>query len=61
MMYTSKIKGETDPDLCIGCQIKIISFKDKNKLETKSENDIARRNTIAKLLSDWGLVNIKGK
>ena len=25
-----------------------------------SENDIARRNTIAKLLSDWGLVNIKG-
>jgi hypothetical protein len=25
-----------------------------------SENDIARRNTIAKLLGDWGLVNVKG-
>ena len=25
-----------------------------------SENDIARRNTIAKLLSDWVLVKIKG-
>ena len=25
-----------------------------------SENDIARRNTIAKLLGDWGLVEIKG-
>ena len=25
-----------------------------------SENDIARRNTISKLLGDWGLVEIKG-
>ena len=26
-----------------------------------SENDIARRNTIAKLLKDWGLVEIQGE
>ena len=26
-----------------------------------SENDIARRNTIANLLSDWGLINVVGK
>ena len=26
-----------------------------------SENDIARRNTIANLLKDWGLVKILGK
>ena len=26
-----------------------------------SENDIARRNTIGKLLSDWGLVTLKGE
>jgi len=25
-----------------------------------SENDVARRNTIANLLSDWGLVDIMG-
>ena len=26
-----------------------------------SENDIARRNTIANLLSDWGLINVVSK
>ena len=26
-----------------------------------SENDIARRNTIGKLLGDWGLVEVKGE
>ena len=30
------------------------------KSTTISENDIARRNTIANLLSDWGLVNVVG-
>ena len=42
----------------------IVHFKELFALDGKdtniSENDIARRNTIAKLLSDWGLVNIKG-
>ena len=26
-----------------------------------TENDVARRNTISKLLKDWGLVNIIGE
>jgi len=42
----------------------IVHFKELFALDGKktnlSENDIARRNTIAKLLSDWGLVNIMG-
>ena len=42
----------------------IAHFKELFALDGKetniSENDIARRNTIAKLLSDWGLVNVKG-
>jgi len=42
----------------------IVHFKELFALDGKntnlSENDIARRNTIAKLLGDWGLVNIKG-
>ena len=42
----------------------IVSFKELFALDGKetnlSENDIARRNTIAKLLGDWGLVEIKG-
>ena len=42
----------------------IVSFKELFALDGKetnlSENDIARRNTIAKLLGDWGLVNVKG-
>ena len=25
------------------------------------ENDLQRRNTVAKLLSDWGLIDIKGE
>ena len=40
----------------------IVHFKELFALDGKetnlSENDIARRNTIAKLLSDWGLVKI---
>ena len=42
----------------------IVHFKELFALDGKdtnlSEIDIARRNTIAKLLGDWGLVDIKG-
>ena len=42
----------------------IVHFKELFALDGKdtnlSENDVARRNTIAKLLGDWGLVDIKG-
>ena len=42
----------------------IVRFKELFALDGKntnlSENDIARRNTIANLLSDWGLVEVKG-
>ena len=42
----------------------IVHFKELFALDGKqtnlSENDIARRNTIAKLLGDWGLVEVKG-
>ena len=41
----------------------IVHFKELFALDGKetnlSENDIARRNSIAKLLKDWGLVDIK--
>ena len=40
----------------------IVHFKELFALDGKktnlSENDIARRNTIANLLNDWGLINI---
>ena len=43
----------------------ITHFKELFALDGKStnlsENDIARRNTIANLLKDWGLVTILGK
>ena len=43
----------------------IVHFKELFALDGKdtniSENDIARRNTIANLLSDWGLINVMGK
>ena len=43
----------------------IVHFKELFAFDGKktnlSENDIARRNTIAKLLSDWGLVIIMGE
>ena len=43
----------------------IVHFKELFALDGKdtnlSENDIARRNTIANLLSDWGLVNVVSK
>ncbi len=42
----------------------IVHFKELFALDGKntnlSENDIARRNRIAALLSDWGLVDVKG-
>ena len=42
----------------------IVHFKELFALDGKdtnlSENDIARRNTIANLLSDWGLVDVIG-
>ena len=43
----------------------IVHFKELFALDGKetnlSENDIARRNTIAKLLNDWNLVEVKGR
>jgi hypothetical protein len=42
----------------------IVHFKELFLLDGKKsnleENDIARRNTIAQLMSDWGLVSIEG-
>ena len=42
----------------------IVHFKELFALDGKetnlSENDIARRQTISNLLSDWGLVEVKG-
>ena len=42
----------------------IVHFKELFALDCKqtnlSENDIARRNTIANLLNDWGLVDVLG-
>ena len=42
----------------------IVHFKELFALDGKTANifvnDIERRNTIAQLLSDWGLVNVKG-
>ena len=42
----------------------IVHFKELFALDGKdtniSENDIARRNTIANVLSDWGLINVVG-
>ena len=41
----------------------IVHFKELFLLDGKKsnleENDIARRNTIAQLMSDWGLINIQ--
>lgn len=43
----------------------IVHFKELFLLDGKKsnleENDIARRNTIAQLMSDWGLVTIENK
>ena len=43
----------------------IVHFKELFALDGKdtniSENDIARRNTISNLLSDWGLINVVGE
>ena len=43
----------------------IVHFKELFALDGKdtniSENDIARRNTIANLLSDWDLIKVVGK
>ena len=43
----------------------IVHFKELFALDGKdtnlSENDIARRNTIANLLKDWGLIVVKGE
>ena len=43
----------------------IVHFKELFALDGKktnlSENDIARQNTIANLLKDWGLINILGE
>ena len=43
----------------------IVHFKELFALDGKdtnlSDNDIARRNTIVKLLSDWGLIELVGE
>ena len=43
----------------------VLHFKELFALDGKptnlTENDVARRNTIANLLKDWGLVNIIGE
>ena len=43
----------------------VLHFKELFALDGKptnlTENDVARRNTIANLLKDWGLVNINGE
>ena len=43
----------------------VLHFKELFALDGKNtnltENDVARRNTIANLLKDWGLVNIIGE
>ena len=43
----------------------VLHFKELFALDGKNtnltENDVARRNTIANLLKDWGLVNINGE
>ena len=43
----------------------VLHFKELFALDGKptnlTENDVARRNTIANLLRDWGLVNIIGE
>tara|TARA_Y100000590_G_C15506466_1_gene933717 strand:+ start:623 stop:1027 length:405 start_codon:yes stop_codon:yes gene_type:complete len=43
----------------------IVHFKELFALDGKrtnlSDNDIARRNTIANLLKDWGLINVIGE
>ena len=43
----------------------IVHFKELFALDGKStnlsDNDIARRNTIANLINDWGLIDIVGK
>ena len=42
----------------------IVHFKELFLLDGKKsnleENDVARRNTIAQLMSDWGLISIEG-
>ena len=35
------------------------TFKDGNN--SRAENDIARRNTIAQFMSDWGLLTVENK
>ena len=51
--------------MCIRDRYYIVHFKELFALDGKetnlSENDIARRNTIAKLLNDWNLVGVEGK
>ena len=51
--------------MCIRDRYYIVHFKELFALDGKktnlSENDIARRNTIANLLKDWGLINILGE
>ena len=43
----------------------IVHFKELFALDGKDadflENDLQRRNTVAKLLSDWGLIEVKGE
>ena len=66
------VASRKEKKLCQSCHILhkqgryyIVHFKELFALDGKqtnlSENDIARRNTISKLLKDWGLVELKGE
>ena len=48
--------------MCIRDRYYIVHFKELFALDGKkanlSENDLQRRNRIAKLLSDWGLISV---
>ena len=70
-MFLNKFASRKERKLYQSCHILhkqgryfITHFKELFALDGKvvnlSENDIARRNTIANLLKDWGLVDIIG-
>ena len=70
-LYRIGVASRKDKTLFQSCHILhkqgkyyIVHFKELFALDGKdtnlSENDIARRNTIANLLSDWGLVDVVG-
>ena len=59
-----EVASKTEDTSTLSDAMVVKDFKELFALDGKetnlSENDIARRNSIAKLLKDWGLVDIKG-